>query len=327
MLGADPPIRGGNERITMSEWLIATGADAAYFPLAQELWDSVRAAGGIVAFGVIDAGLTEAQRTWFAERGARVVRPPPVAPAAERGRPALAVNLGKLWLDTLFPGVEVLIWLDADTWVQEWDAVTLLAGAAGTGALAIVPGAGRVWKRQIDIRWLLGGVGGLGQVRSFNFKNARHARLPRAICRDLGTRALLNAGAFALRADAPHWARLREWQARILRHGKPFTSDQLAIALAVYHDGLAAELLPTGCNYVSPRRVDPARPALLETYYPYKPVGIVHLAAQKTMRFDPSVTVPLLGTDGRTWNASLRHGWFQRGMAGAGSPRMADAAG
>ena len=50
---------------------------------------------------------------------------------------------------------------------------------------------------------------------------------------------------------------------------------------------------------------DPARPALLESYYPYKPVGIVHLAAQKTMRFDPSVTVPLTGTDGRIWQCNL----------------------
>jgi len=31
----------------------------------------------------------------------------------------------------------------------------------------------------------------------------------------------------------------------------------------------------------------------------------VHLAAQKTMRFDPSVTVPLTGTDGRIWQCNL----------------------
>ncbi|MDE2007221.1 MAG: glycosyl transferase [Rhodospirillales bacterium] len=303
----------------MRDWLIATGADAAYFPMASELWDSVRAAGIEARFGVIDAGLTDPQRAWFAERDAIVIRPAPIAPKAERGRPALAVNLNKLWLDRLFPDARGLIWLDADTWVQEREAVDLLAGAAATGALAIVPGAGRVWKRQIDVRWLLGGFGGLGQVRSFNFKNAWHARLPLGVCRDLGTRALLNAGAFALAADAPHWARLREWQARILRHGKPFTSDQLAIALAVYRDGLPAEFLPTGCNYVSPWRVDPARPALLETYYPYKPVGIVHLAAQKTMRFDTAVTAPLTDLQGRVWHASLRFGWFQRGMGGAGA--------
>ncbi len=300
--------------------LIATGADAAYFPMVQELLASVRArAPGPVAFGVIDGGLSAEQRAWLAAEGARVVAPPqlPDAARAVRGRPALAVNLGKLWLDRLFPDAATLLWLDADTWVQQWDAVETLTGAAATGALAVVPGAGRYWTRQIDVRWIAAGLGGIGQVRSFNFKNAWHARLPLSVCRDLGTRALLNAGAFALPADAPHWERLRHWQGRILRHGKPFTSDQLAMAMVVYHEGLPAELLPTGCNYVSPRRVDAARGLLLEYYYPYRPVGIVHLAAQKRMRFDPSVQAPLLGLDGRTYQACLRHGWFQRDIAAA----------
>ena len=303
----------------MSQFRIVTGGDAAYFPLVQELLESVLLAApdGAMAFGVIDAGLTAAQRNWIAARDVRLVRPTPPAgaEAAVRKRPGLAVNLAKLALDSLFPDDAILLWLDADTWVQEWSAVRLLLGAAATGALAVVPGAGRYWTRQIDVRWLLGGPGGLGQVRSFNFKNAWNARLPLGICRDLGTRALLNAGAFALRSDAPHWIRMRHWQDRILRHGgKPFTSDQLAMALAVYTDGLPVELLPTGCNYISPRRVDPAGPALLEFYYPYRPVGIVHLAAEKLMQFDPAVTAPLLGPDGRTYHASLRFGHFQRMM-------------
>ena len=301
--------------------LIATGADAVYFPLVQELLASVCAhAPGRVGFGVIDGGLTPDQRGWLEVEGVWLAAPPALVDAARavRARPALGVNLGKLWLDQMFPGFDTLPWLDADTWVQQWDAVALLVGAAETGALAVVPGAGRFWKRQIDVRWIAGGVGGIGQVRTFNYKNARHARLPLAVCRDLGTRALLNAGAFALPAAAPHWARLRHWQARILRHGKPFTSDQLAMAMVVYTEELPAELLPTNCNYVSPRRVDAARGLLLEFYYPYRPVGIVHLAAEKKMRFDPSVQAPLLGVDGRTYQACLRHGWFQRDIAAAG---------
>lgn len=306
--------------IVSGSLLIATGADAVYFPMVRELLASVRAhAPGPVGFGVIDGGLTPEQREWLAAEGARIAAPPALADAARavRARPALAVNLGKLWLDRLFPDHATLLWLDADTWVQQWEAVALLAGAAETGALAIVPGAGRYWKRQIDVRWIAGGVGGIGQVRSFNFKNAWHARLPLSVCRDLGTRALLNAGAFALPAAAAHWERLRHWQARILRHGKPFTSDQLAMAMAVYIEELPAELLPTNCNYVSPRRVDAARGLLLEHYYPYRPVGIVHLAAEKRMRFDPEAKVTLLGLDGRHWQASLRYGWLQRDLSAA----------
>ena len=294
----------------MSGFVIVSGGDSAYFPLAKELCASVEAASpvGQVAFGFIDGGLTHIERAWLLERGTQVVRPqlPAVARKAIQERPGLAVALARPWLDTFFPQYRTIIWLDADSWVQRWNAIDLLVGAAETGALAIVPGSGRSWTRQIDVRWLLGGVRGLGQVRSFNFKNAWNARLPLGICRDVGSRAELNVGVFALRRDAPHWSRSREWQARILPYGKPFTADQLAMALMTYVDRLPTELLPASCNYLSPRRVDPVAVTLLESYYPYPPVGIVHLGGEKRMRFDPSVIVPLLGLDDRKYQASLR---------------------
>jgi hypothetical protein len=297
---------------------LVSGADSAYFPLAQELFASVEAAapGGKVAFGFIDGGLTEIQRAWLLERGVRLVQPQPPAAArhAVSKHPWLAVSFAKLWLDTLFPDHSTIVWLDSDTWVQQWSAIDLLLGAAETGALAIVPGAGRFAARQIDIHWLLGGLGGLGQVRSFNFKNARRAHLPLAIRRDLGTRAELNAGVFALRWDAPHWSRMREWQALILRHGEPSTTNQLAMALAIYADGMPVELLPTFCNYISPQRVDPISVTLVELYYPYSPVGIVHLASEERMRSDPTATTQLLGVDGATYHANLRYGLFRKTM-------------
>ena len=314
----------------MSSFVIASGADAGYFPLLQELIASIAHAAPAqpIPIGVIDGGLTADQVARLSAQGVTVVSAPPFDAVARavRKRPALAVNLSKLLLDRLFPGYETIVWLDADTWVQDWAAVDLLLGAAQTGALAIVPGSGRAWVRQAEIRWVLGGLaGGLGQLRSFNFKNARHARLPLSVCREIGTRALLNAGVFALRADAPHWAAMRRWQERILRHGKPFTSDQLAMACAIYIDGLPCELLPTWCNYVAPRRVDPVRAELLEQNYPYRRVGVVHLSAQKAMRLDEGATVPVLGSDGKTYHANLRYGIFQR-MIRAAAPAPAAAA-
>ncbi len=305
--------------------IIVTGGDSVYFPLIDELRQSLLAAAPAEppVFGVIDAGLTPEQAAALTASGALVVRVPdhPSFPAgALRKRPALAANFGKLWLDQLFPGFETLLWLDADTWVQDYSAVRLMHGAAQqNGALAIVPGAGRYWERQAEVRFLFGGIGGLAQLRSFNFKNGRHAGLPLKVLRDLGTRALLNAGVFALRADSPHWEALRRWQAFIFRNGgKPFTSDQIAMGLSVYQDGLPVELLPTTCNYIRPWRVDMSQPAIVEFYYPYAKVGIVHLAGQKEIRFDPNATAEVLDLHGQTHHLSLRFGHFQR-MAGAGN--------
>jgi hypothetical protein len=77
----------------------------------------------------------------------------------------------------MYPEHEVLVWLDADTWVQDVAAVRMVVGAARTGALAIVPGGSRFGERPMRIRWLLGGLFGLAQIRSFNFKNGRHTGL------------------------------------------------------------------------------------------------------------------------------------------------------
>ncbi len=302
--------------------IVVTGGDSVYFPLIQELWQSLRAAAPDQppAFGVIDAGLTPQQAASLRAAGAQVVQVPddPAFPkGALRKHPALAANFGKLWLDVLFPGFDTLLWLDADTWVQDYRAVELMFGAAQQrGALAIVPGGGRYWERQVDVRFLFGGIGGLAQLRTFNFKNGRHAGLSLNVLRDLGTRALLNAGVFALRADSPHWPALRRWQAFIFRNGgKPFTSDQIAMGLAVYLDGLPVELLPTTCNYIRPWRVDLSRPAIVEFYYPYATVGIVHLAGQKDIRFDPNATTEVIDLHGQTHAVSLRFGHFQRTAA------------
>ena len=297
--------------------ILVTGGDAVYFPMIEELHASIRAAapGSMPAFGVIDSGLTPDQVASLRGLGAIVVKLPddPAFPAAAlRRRPALAANFGKLWLDRLFPGHDFLVWLDADTWVQDYAAIELAIGAAGNGALAIVSGGGRYWERPIEVRWLLGGLWGLAQIRSFNFKNGRHARLPLAVLKDIGTRPLLNAGVFALRADAPHWARLRHWQARVLRHGKPFPSDQIAMALAIHTDGLPVELLPDTCNAITGFRFDPCAGALVEAYYPHGRIGIVHLAGEKTMRFDPDATIDVPDLLGRPHRIGLRYAAFKR---------------
>lgn len=303
-----------------SDTVVVTGGDAAYFPLLDELRQSIAAVAptGMPAFAVIDGGLTEAQKTVFAGQGVRVVTPcsePAFPTDVLRREPRVAVNLSKLWLDRLFPEAGTVIFLDGDTWVQDWNALLLLEGAAQRG-LAIVADNGRYWDEQLQVRWLLGGIGGLCQVRSFQFKNGRHGGLPQSLLRRMGNRAQLNAGVFALRTDAPHWRAMRAWQVRILRAGgKRFTCDQLSMAATIYGDGLPIELLPSGCNYIRPYRVDLTQPAMVEYFYPFAKVGIIHLAGQKRVRFDPNATEPVPDTEDRIHQMSFRFGHFHRMVA------------
>ena len=297
--------------------ILVTGGDSLFFPMIQEQHELIRAAspGPLPSLGVVDAGLTADEVRRLKASDVIVVRPQdiPDFPAEPlRKWSAVAVDLAKPWLNQLFPNYDTIVWLDGDTWVQDYNAIELLLGAARTGALAIVPGGGRFWNWPIDVRWLLGGLWGLAQIRSFNFKNGSHAGLPLPTLRDLGPRPLLNAGVFALAARTPHWQVMRRWQREILRRGKPFTSDQLAMALAIHTDGLPVELLPDTCNYITRWRVDLRGPALVEYYYPYPKVGIVHLSGQKMIRFDPAATVDVQDLEGGIHQLSLRFGHFQR---------------
>ena len=293
----------------MSNFIIVTGGDATYFPLVKELLASLHANGPspLPSIGVIDAGFTDAQRTELSVTYRCLIKTfspsNPDAIKAIKKRPALTVNLAKLWLDKLFPGFDQIVFLDADSWVQDWRAIDLLLGASATGGLAVSPS----WDRYRDIvypvRWWLWRF---PQLRSFNIKSARHARLPHKMRRVLAVRADLNAGVYALQTSAPHWARMQHWQNTILRHGKPFTSDGLAMALACHVDGLPLQPMTAFCNYLQKWLYNPSTGKFVDHFYPHEPVGIIHMADHKVIRFDKNARFQVPGIDGMAHNVSLR---------------------
>lgn len=300
-------------------FIVITGGDARYEPLIRELIASLRALRPAAAcpVGVIDAGLTNEQTARLRAEGVKVVTPPWPVDLPERrlrGRVYLKANLAKLHLPTYFPGYETLIWIDADAWVQDFEAVELLRRGAAKGRFAIVAQFGRFAETELKLKWLLGPF---ARVRSILYKNASRAGLSTAEVRALATRPTLNAGAYALRADAPHWASFQAWQAKVLKKGRIFTSDQLAMAGAIYLDGHPVELLPEWCNYIGPWRFDPERRELVEYFLPNRRLGVVHMAGEDKMRADPSVLRPVLDMDDREHMLSLRYPAWAREMAPA----------
>jgi hypothetical protein len=162
----------------------------------------------------------------------------------------------------------------------------------------------------MSLRWA--GMG-YAQVRSILYKGARRAGVPEADARKVGDKPTLNAGVFALRTDAPHWDVWRTRQAQVLKRGRVFTADQLALGMIVYLDGLEAELMPETCNYMGPMwACSEDERTLVERYLPNALVGVVHLAGYDAMRLDPALTAPVRTVDGRTVHKSLRRAaWAQ----------------
>ena len=304
----------------MPERVIATGGDAAYFPLVDELCASVRAARDADALGlcVIDGGLEPAQAAHLHARwGARILQVGwdfDIPARRVRGREHLKVLTARTFLDRRLPEAEVIVWIDGDAWVQDMAAVDLLAQGAQLGSIAVVSQTSRYSRVAMSLRW---GPFGWAQVRSQLYKNARRAGLGEALARRIGDRPTFNAGVFALARDAPHWA---AWRARLgecLRRGRVFTSDQLALGIMVHVDGLPAELMPETCNYMGPHWTASADGrVLVERYLPNAPVGIVHMAGYDAMRLDPRLAIDIPTLSGASVRRSLRRSaWAGEGVS------------
>ena len=84
------------------------------------------------------------------------------------------------------------------------------------------------------------------------------------------------------------------------------------MALSVYIDGLPVEFLPDTCNDVRPFGSGIDRMALVDSYYLFDTVGIVHMSGQTTVRHDPHAKTEIPDRTGAPVAASLRYGYFQR---------------
>ena len=225
-----------------SERAIAiTGGDAAYFDLMRDCIESLQATeeGRALALGVLDCGLTEEQRDWCRERGATLVVPQwdfdfPGRESLKDGYKALTA---RPFLPRYFPGYDLYLWIDGDCWVQQGDAVALFLAAARTGALAVAPEIHRSMRHYRHAWKEFSTINGAAFEACFDRETAdRLIRYP-----------LINAGIFALAADAPHWQGWAALLGEALQRSTNMT-DQVALSVLVYDRGFSCEPLPSRCN-------------------------------------------------------------------------------
>lgn len=295
----------------MTKVAIVTSADARYYPLLSELLSSImryRQAQDLSAICVIDAGLMPAQRKTLTDRGYTVADglwPIPLSAKRIKGREFLKACVSRPFIPQLFPGHDVYLWLDADTWVQDWGAIDLLvAGAMKTG-LAVVPQVDRAYGKTMRISWL-------GPIpyrpRSFYYSNARKS-FGGKMARKLFPFPTINAGVFAMHGQAPHWNRWQDLIRQCLVKGNIFTAEQLTLGIMIYIEQMPAERLPAPCNWLADTKplYDPNSRKFIEPFLPHHPIGIMHLSGYDAMRADKTVFTEIHLTDGSVQQMSLRY--------------------
>ncbi|MFB2898137.1 TylF/MycF/NovP-related O-methyltransferase [Aerosakkonemataceae cyanobacterium BLCC-F50] len=281
--------------------LIITAADAKYFDLVQGTILSIRQKpeGKNVNIGFFDLGCTPEQVQWLEKQVNFIERPnwefdfPGKNEAPEHFKGLLA----RPFLRRYFPNFEVYFWIDADAWVQDWQAINLFVEGAKKQGLAIVPEIDRSSHIQ---------YGELPEGRwQWMFRRYQEA-FGEEVANKFYSYPLLNAGVFALHKDAPHWEIWAECLQQGLQQSVSLMTDQFALNLAIYNRGLfeQTELLPAWCNWTC-HSAAPAwskeKSCLVEPYLPHTNIGIVHLTYEKYDR------VELLTTDKDLIEVSLRY--------------------
>ena len=258
----------------VSERTIAiTGGDAGYFELMRDCIGSLRATpeGRALSLGVLDCGLTGEQRAWCREQGATLVVPQWdfEFPGRDRLKDGYKALTARPFLPRYFPGFDLYLWIDGDCWVQQGDAISLFLRAARTGALAVAPEIHRSM-RHYRHAW--------GEFSSINGA-AYESCFDRATADRLIRYPMINAGVFALAADASHWAGWADLMGDALQRSTDMT-DQVVLNVLVYDKGFACEPLPSRCNWPVHHATpawDADRALFVEPAMPYDPLGILHL--------------------------------------------------
>jgi hypothetical protein len=255
--------------------LVVTASDSRFMPFLRGMLASIAPclAQPAVSLACFDIGLTSDDRRSLQSIGATLAVPQAhlgVDPAAHG--PALRSFLARPFLPEYFPGHDVYVWIDSDVWLQDRTVFADYVAGARHEGMAITH------EREASYRfqpWLLGWT-------------TKHFLLGYGIGNTawLLSRPHLNAGFFAIHADAPHWrAWAAHYEAAIRRTGRLVPHDQFALNQALHGPGRQGSLglcvLEPRCNWICDRGVpmwNEEAGQFCEPRPPFRPIGAMHLA-------------------------------------------------
>ena len=268
----------------MKENAIISLADSNYFDLLNELIDSIKRfeQSKEIAICIMDAGLQEDQIEILRKKVDQIKKAEwdiEVSDFKVKGKEWLKSQVSRAFLPNYFPGHKKYLWIDADAWVNSWNAIELYLKGCKNKKLAIATSADRSYGRVLRAEWVLGSF---ARIKSQNYKHAKSSGFSEKIAREVALKPHLNIGVFSLEKDAPHWEVWQKNLKKALSSGKIWGSEQIAMNVAIYSDKLDVEILPAYCNWtlIEALRFDKKNNTFVETYLPNHEIGIVHLAGK-----------------------------------------------
>jgi len=301
----------------MKKNVIVSLADANYFPLLEELIDSIKRfqESENIAICILDAGLNDNQKKILANKVDEIKSAEwdiKVPNHKINGKEWLKSQVSRAFLPKYFPNYEKYLWIDCDAWVNDWQSVDLYFRACDNGKLGITQTLGPGYKITSKVNWLFGK---LAIIKSQNFKHAIKSKIPYDKARKLAFAPHINIGVFSLEKNSIGWESWQNNLQKTLQAGNIFGSEGLAINMSVYIDDLETEFLPLNCNWITSNllpKYDEKNNTFVEPYLPNNKIGILHLAAGIwkngiDMRLDKSIEIEIKTLTDKKVFKSLRY--------------------
>ena len=300
----------------MKKNVIVSLADANYFPLLEELIDSIKRfkESANVAICILDAGLTQNQKDKISNKVEEIKHAEwdiEVPGYKVKQKEWLKSQVSRAFLPKYFPNYEKYLWIDCDAWVNDWSSVELYFQACDNGKLGITQTIGPGYKITSKVNWLFGK---LAIIKSQNFKHAIKSKIGYDKARKLAFSPHINIGVISLEKNSKAWNIWQNNLSKTLKAGNIFGSEGLAINMSVYIDDLETEFLPLNCNWITSNllpKFDKQKEIFVEPYLPNFKIGIMHLAAGiwkdgKDMRTDKNIQIEIKTIDNKKVTKSLR---------------------
>ena len=300
----------------MKKKTIVSLADSNYFPLLDELIDSIKRfkESKDTAICVLDAGLSEEQKNKLLSKVDEIKSAEwdiKVPESKIKGREWLKSQVSRAFIPKYFPNYEKYLWIDCDAWVNDWQTIEIFFKACDDNKLGITQTIGPGYKITSKVDWVFGKF---AIIKSQNFKHAIKSNISLDKARKLAFAPHINIGVFSLEKNSKSWEIWQNNLRETLKGGDIFGSEQLAMNISVYHDNIETEFLPLNCNWITSNllpKFDEINDTFVEPYLPNNKIGIMHLAAgiwkdNQDMRLNKDVKIDIKTLDGKTLNKSLR---------------------
>ena len=291
--------------------IIISSSDNNYFSLIKELHLSLKNTEVLSEydFAILDTGLDSEQQNYFKDHNVLIKKAEwnvDVPQYKILGRENLKTQVARAFLPDYFENYKVYVWLDADMWLNDIQSFSFYEKGALNNRLTIVPQSDRAYIKNANVEWLFGFP---KKVRTINYKNISKS-VSRSLGRKYAFHSTLNAGAFAINNSSTIWKCFQKNIKLAAKKGRIFGTDQVALALSIYEDGIPSEFLPAYCNWMcefNMPKFDKDKDKFVEPYIPNHPIALVHLAGLDDIRKDKNILSNIETLNGLQIKKSLRY--------------------